>query len=506
MQIKKLLLALGIGFVVFSSQSAHAQSTGSVVRFGDLIVNFCLYEWQELPDSYQDISVKYLNATSGSQLYTALQKCIYMGYLPNKAITLSLWVPVNMANYIQFVQKILWITPDVDPTLPLTAQALKNLLNILPTFFERKAGNIGFQRLRVNDYTITEKPYFRIVNDVYEKLINNHLQNKNFDSSQLIYGAIKGLAEATSDPYTTYFPPVEAKNFNEQLQGEVEWIGAYVEMQKPGVLVITAPIPGSPAEKAWLQAGDLIIQASWLLINESVSLDQAIAVIKGPSGTTVTLVIQRNGQNFTKTITRSKVQVQFVTWKKLANNEAYVKIYMFGFGLGSEFDKVAEQIQNDPSIKSIIIDLRNNPGGSLEEAGNVLKYFVPRDQPSVLTKYQDREERMYSPWSPNSVFIQKTVAILVNKGTASAAEIMAGTIKDYFPSISLVWEQTYGKWTVQQLDDYSDGSSFKYTIAKRVTGKYQRDIDHKWLSPDKLIVPTTWSQVDEVLEFARTLR
>lgn len=128
-----------------------------------------------------------------------------------------------------------------------------------------------------------------------------------------------------------------------------------------------------------------------------MSLDQAIAVIKGPSGTTVTLVIQRNGQNFTKTITRSKVQVQFVTWKKLANNEAYVKIYMFGFGLGSEFDKVAEQIQNDPSIKSIIIDLRNNPGGSLEEAGNVLKYFVPRDQPSVLTKYQDREERMYSP-------------------------------------------------------------------------------------------------------------
>ncbi len=172
-------------------------------------------------------------------------------------------------------------------------------------------------------YPITGVSNFAILNDVFTKLKSNAYSSDSFKDETLIQGAIKGMADATGDKHTAYFPPVESKNFQESLGGEFEGIGAYVDMPKPGELHIVAPISGTPSEKAGLMGGDIVTKIDNTEITDKVTLDMAVGLIKGPVG-------KRAGQELDFSIMRAKITVNYVEQKKLDTGEQYVKITTFG--------------------------------------------------------------------------------------------------------------------------------------------------------------------------------
>ncbi len=296
------------------------------------------------------------------------------------------------------------------------------------------------------------------------------------------------MAASTGDEYTVYFPPTESQAFQDELAGSFEGIGAYVDMATPGVLKIVSPIADSPAEKAGIRGGDVITKIDGLSITESVSLEYAVSKIKGPAGSEVTIEVNRGGTVLKFVVKREKIEIQYVEYKRLASGTPYVRITLFGDGTLKGFDKAAEWIaKNAQDSDKLVIDLRNNPGGGLEEVAGILSYFVAKGEPVVKVRYRDSKSQIVSAGAKNSLSGRK-IAILVNEGSASASEIMAGTIKDYLPKTVIVGTKTFGKGSVQNLIGYSDGSSIKYTIAKWFTGKTETGIDHTGISPDVEVV------------------
>lgn len=182
-----------------------------------------------------------------------------------------------------------------------------------------------------------------------------------------------------------------------------------------------------------------------LEITDKVSLEYAVSKIKGPSGTEVTIQIKRGEKVMTFTVKRAKIEIKYVEYKKLASGTPYVRITTFGDGTLKGFEEAAEWIKKNASDSPrLVIDLRNNPGGDLNEVAGILSYFVPKGEPVVKIKYRDSKGQIVSAGAENSL-AGKKIAILVNGGSASASEIMAGTIKDYLPKTVIVGTKTYGK-------------------------------------------------------------
>ena len=205
---------------------------------------------------------------------------------------------------------------------------------------------------------------------------------------------------------------------------------------------------------------------------------------------------------------RSKIIVDYVQYKKLDNWDNYIRITMFWAGVYESFKKAVDDIaKNNPNGKTII-DLRNDPGWSLDEVSSILNYFVPKDKSTVNIKYKKYFTDLYSLWADFN-FLNKNIIILINKWSASASEIMAATIKDYLVSIKIIWEKSYWKWSVQSLDNYADGSSFKYTIAKWFSWKTKTGIDWVWISPDiEVKLDEVWFKAwtDNQLDYAKNYR
>lgn len=288
-----------------------------------------------------------------------------------------------------------------------------------------------------------------------------------------------------------YFPPTESKNFEDALAGEFEGIGAYVDMEIPGVLKIVSPFSGSPAERAGLKSGDIIKMVDGFSIDEKISLSDAVGKIKGPAGTTVQLKINRNGTLMEIPVKREKITIDYVSYRKLESGIPYLQITTFGEGTLTSFAKAADWIsKNGTDTDKLIIDLRNNPGGSMEEVAAILSYFVPKGESVVKIRYRDTKSSVESSGVEKPLSLRK-IAILINGGSASASEIMAGTIKDYFPKTLIVGEKSYGKGSVQSFVPYSDGSSLKYTIARWFTGKTEIGIDGVGIIPDSIVTNNT---------------
>lgn len=197
------------------------------------------------------------------------------------------------------------------------------------------------------------------------------------------------------------------------------------------------------------------------------------------------LHVKRDAGEFDFTITRAKITINYVEYKKLDTGDQYIKITTFGAGVKDAFVQTLTAISKDPSSGKIIIDLRNNPGGSLDEVAAMLNYFVPKGQSVVHIKYKNTVSEMQSEGQDLIDLSRRKIIILINGGSASASEIMTGTIKDYLgENVRIVGEKSYGKGSVQSLDTYTDGSSFKYTIAKWFTGRTQTGIDGVGIKPD----------------------
>lgn len=317
---------------------------------------------------------------------------------------------------------------------------------------------------------------FSLFWQAYDKLKQNYLGQ--IDAQKLLYGAITGAFNSVGDPYTVFLSPDDTKSLNSDLTGELEGVGL-----KMGILdnvpAVIAPLPGSPAQKAGLKPKDKIVKVD----NQStqdMTLDAVVARIRGKAGTEVVLTILREGETQTRDIkiTRAQINVQTVE-VTYQNDIAIVSINEFGTDTSSEFDKAAKEI-SDKNINKVVIDLRDNPGGLLDSAISVAGQIFPQD--TLVTYEQGRDYKNELKTSGDGLLKNAKISVIVNAGSASASEILAGAIKDHNRG-KLIGQKTFGKGTVQQLEPLSSGSSAKITVAKWLTPNGQ-NIDKNGIEPD----------------------
>lgn len=285
------------------------------------------------------------------------------------------------------------------------------------------------------------------------------------NDEELIEGAVKGYVDALGDPYTTYYTKKEMKTIMEETNGNFVGIGVYMtkDLEKNAILIIK-PIENSPAEKAGILPGDLITKVDDVEYTGD-KLEEASNKIRGEEGTKVKLEIYRNGETKTFELTRTKVVVSHVTTKVLNNDIGYIAISDFEGECASEFETKYKQLEKQ-GIKKLIIDIRNNGGGIVDEALKIANMLVDKDSTLLITKDKsDKEEDTKATEKP---IINIPTVVLVNEYSASASEILAGALKDNGKA-TLVGTKTYGKGIIQELHQLSDGSGLKITVSEYYT-------------------------------------
>lgn len=309
------------------------------------------------------------------------------------------------------------------------------------------------------------------------QMVRNRYYERPVSDKDLFYGALTGLVDGVGDPYTTFFPPQEAEEFTQQLEGRFEGIGAQIEI-KDGLLVVVAPLEGSPAEKAGLRPGDGIGMIDGKP-TDSMSVDQAARTIRGPKGTPVTITVIRGktGKPFALTIVRDQIQMKSV---KLSWDGSFAIVEIDGFNTDTQalFEQATQDIRAKKA-KGIILDVRNNPGGAVTAAQTVAGAWIGNE---IL--FQERRQgkiveavRAIGRGELSGI----PTVVLINQGSASASEIVAGALQDHGQAVT-VGAKTFGKGSVQEYEELKDGSALKVTIAEWLTPN-DRVIHHVGLEP-----------------------
>jgi carboxyl-terminal processing protease len=309
--------------------------------------------------------------------------------------------------------------------------------------------------------------------------IRKNYVHQPVSETEMLYGAMAGSVASLGDPHSIFFDPDTTKKFTDELQGTFDGIGTEIAI-KNDRLTIIAPLPGSPAEKAGLRAGDQILAID-AEDTAGMSLDYAVNKIRGQKGTDVVLTVNREGWDKAKEIklTRDTIKIQSVKWKMLDNNLAYINLRYFNEDTSSEFNKaVVEIISKNP--KGIVFDLRNNPGGYLDTAIDVASEWV--DKGVVVYEKSADGKLKANEANGQARFKDFPTVVLINGGSASGSEIVAGALKDY-KLATLIGEKSFGKGSVQTLFPLEDGSSIKLTIALWLTPN-ENTIDGEGIEPD----------------------
>ena len=296
---------------------------------------------------------------------------------------------------------------------------------------------------------------------------------------EVINGAIRGAINTLDDPFTAFIEPRTAEINREDDSGSFEGIGAYVAMED-GILTIVSTFKGQPAEEAGLRSGDIVIEVDETPI-ENMSIYEAINLIRGPAGTSVTLTVLRQGEEpFEIDIERARIDIPVVEWEMKEGGIAYIALFDFS---SDASDKLAAAIEDalEQDAQGLILDLRSNPGGWLNEAILTANLFLPKDQVVLIERYKDSEPDFLSTRN-EPVAKDIPMVVLVNGGSASASEIVAGALQDYDRAV-LIGEQTFGKGSVQWPHELSNGAELRVTVARWFTPN-DRAIHGEGLEPD----------------------
>jgi len=314
---------------------------------------------------------------------------------------------------------------------------------------------------------------FSLFWDTWNKVEEKFVDKKKLDAKKMFYGAIKGMVASLGDPYTFFMSPDENKQSKDDLKGKFEGIGAQLGLKDNRITVI-APLKNSPAEKAGIKPGDFIIKVNGESTN-GWTLSQAVSKIRGDKGTRVKLTFERNGKEYEKEIIRDQINVSSVelnyekiySCKNDCQKVAYLKLNQFGDDTAGQWDKAVEEIADKwqkKEIKGMVLDLRDNPGGYLDGAVYLASEFLPEGKLVVKQESTTTESKDYLSF--NSGKLQEIpLAIIINKGSASASEILAGALRDY-KKATLIGEKSFGKGSVQEAIDLKDGAGLHITVAK----------------------------------------
>jgi len=325
----------------------------------------------------------------------------------------------------------------------------------------------------------------KIFTDVLGLLQKEYVEETN--SKDLVYGAVKGMLE-TLDPHSAFMPPSVYKEMQEETKGRFEGLGIEIT-SKEGVLTVVSPIEDTPAFRAGIQAGDQILKIDGES-TKNLTLMDSVKRLRGPKGTKVTITIMREG--FSKprefTLTRDVIPIRSVRYELMEKQYGYIRLSQFQEKTEGELDKAIKALESESkgAIKGLILDLRNNPGGLLDQAVKVSDRFIESGLiVSMEGRREDQKMKFYA--HPQGTIARYPLIVLVNGGSASASEIVAGAIQDHGRGI-LVGTQTFGKGSVQTIFPMKDGSGLRLTTAKYFTPN-GRSIQAKGILPDIIVKP-----------------
>ncbi len=309
--------------------------------------------------------------------------------------------------------------------------------------------------------------------DTWKVILEKYVGRNDLDAQKIILGATRGIIDVLKDPYSEFLDSEQTTNLSQELSGEFYGVGMEIG-RRDGFLVVIAPLPGTPAEEAGLKPNDKIIK-----IDETETIDlypsEAAQLIRGPEGTKVTLTVYRSSWDETKKIEliRKKISIPSVRWEKINNNIAYLKIYNFNQPLTLNFYKTALEIAF-AKPQGLIIDLRNNPGGYLESVVDISGWFLEKGDIILKEDFGNDEIKIFRVRIGQALLKDIPTVILINEGTASASEILAGALRDN-RGVKLIGEKSFGKGSVQELVSLKDNNSVKITISR-------------WLTPNETII------------------
>ncbi len=322
---------------------------------------------------------------------------------------------------------------------------------------------------RVNGQANSRNIDFSLFWDTWDELDKKYVDKKKLDTKKMYYGAIKGMVASIEDPYTFFLTPDENKQTKDDLGGKFEGIGAELGL-KDNLITIVTPIDNSPALKAGVQAGDIIAKVN----NESIegqSLTQVVSKIRGPKGSKVTLTLIRKGKEVTVTIVRDQIVMSPVKIN-FESDVAVLQLNKFGDDADREWDKAVDQIVEkwgNKEIKGMVLDLRGNPGGYLQSSVYIASEFIPEGQLVVRQQFSNGDKEDYKV-SRQGRLLDIPLTVLIDRGSASASEIVSGALRDY-KRATLVGEKSFGKGSVQEALDLDKGAGLHVTIAKWILPK-----------------------------------
>ena len=329
-----------------------------------------------------------------------------------------------------------------------------------------------------------------------KKIIDEHYLG-DVDESKLKDGALKGYVEAVGDEYTEYYTKEEMDSFEEDTLGNFTGIGIYmVKDTENNVIKVLTPIDGTPAYNAGIQPGDIISKVDGVEYTGE-QMTEAANKIKGEVGTTVKLGIIRGTESLELEIKRENIKINHVESKTLDNNIGYLKLSTFDEGCADEFKQRYDELNANKNIKALVVDLRNNGGGLVEEALNIADYFTDKDSKLLITV--DKKEKEEIRKAKQSKYINVPVVVLINENTASASEILAGALRDNGIE-KIVGTKSYGKGVIQEVLTLQDGTGIKITTNEYFTPNKTK-INKVGIEPDETVnLPETVKNVLTVEE------
>ena len=326
---------------------------------------------------------------------------------------------------------------------------------------------------------------FSLFWQAWSEIEKKFIDKNKVDQQNMYYGAIKGMVSSLEDPYTFFLTPEENRESKDDLAGKFEGIGAQLGLQDTRIIII-APLKNSPAESAGVKSGDFINQVEGQS-TKGWTLPQAVSKIRGPKGTKVKLKLERDSKEFDLVIMRDQIKVESVelNYEKKGNLQvAHLKLNQFGDNTNSEWDRAVDQVASkwrSGLIKGLIVDVRDNPGGYLDSSVYLVSEFLPQGKLIVKQTSSTQTTKTYQVDRPGKL-LEIPLIVLINKGSASASEILAGALRDY-KRAKLVGEKSFGKGSVQEATNLKGGAGIHITVAKWILPKGDW-INAKGIEPD----------------------
>ncbi|NTW30532.1 MAG: S41 family peptidase [Candidatus Moranbacteria bacterium] len=335
-----------------------------------------------------------------------------------------------------------------------------------------------FSNTTSQDKTIDFSLFWKVWNVLKDKYVDGD----KLDSRKLFYGSIKGMLAAAGDPYTTFFDPEDQKSFEEDMAGKFEGIGAEMGIRDE-ILTVIAPLDDTPSQKAGLRPNDRILKVDGETTT-NLGLEEAVSKIRGPKGTEVRLTIYREGEDESREVTvlRDVINVKSVKVEFRNNDEiAILRVGRFGDTTEKEFREAAVSVART-APRGLVLDLRSNPGGLLHTAVDMASLMLPAGQ-TVVIEENGKGDRKTEKASGGDVLSGISTVVLIDEGSASASEILAGALREDRKNVTLVGKKSYGKGSVQELIPVGKDMSVKVTVARWLTPDGNQ-INEKGITPD----------------------